>query len=514
MEFTNVGPFVLGVSITAVAAWVINRKLIKATMQATTASAEAERSKLETQVENVQKRHIELTEELACRESRIEQLQEERAQEIARRSAAEEQVKRIPELEEQVGEVQSRLNTTSARLLELEKERVELATTVEKDREAVAEKLRLIDEAKTQLSETFAALSSEALKSNNQQFLDLAKQSFETLQSGARIDLEQRQKAIAELVTPVKQSLENVDLKIQELEVARAGAYEGLKQQVITLAETEQGLRNETSNLAKALRSPKVRGVWGEMQLRRVIELAGMLEHCDFIEQGSVKTEEGSLRPDVLVNMPGGKIVVVDSKAPLDAYLDAIAQDDDNARNARLKDHARQVRNHVTLLSKKSYCQAFQPTPDYVVLFVPGEAFYAAAIEFDPSLIEFALTQGVVLAAPTTLIALLKAVAYGWREESLKENALEISDLGHDLYERLATMGEHVAKLGRSLDNAVESYNKTIGSLENRVLVKARKFKDLSVTNSKRSDLDQLDPIERVPRLLQAPEFASQTGSP
>lgn len=355
----------------------------------------------------------------------------------------------------------------------------------------------------------FAELSAVALQSNNQQFMNLAKQTLEGFQEGARVDLEQRQKTIADLVSPVRVSLDKVDLKIQEMEVARMGAYEGLKQQMTTLAVTEQGLRTETSNLVKALRSPKVRGVWGEMQLRRVIELAGMLEHCDFVEQDCVKTEEGLLRPDVLIKMPGGKSVVVDSKAPLEAYLEAIALDDDTARNLKLKDHARQVRNHVTALGKKSYSDAFQTTPDYVVLFVPGEAFYTAAIDQDPSLIEYGLEKGVILAAPTTLIALLKAVAYGWREESLKENALKISELGRDLYERLVTMGGHVTKLGRSLENAVESYNKTVGSLENRVLVTARKFKELSVTNGNGTEIEQLEPVERVPRLLQASEFSS-----
>jgi DNA recombination protein RmuC len=239
-----------------------------------------------------------------------------------------------------------------------------------------------------------------------------------------------------------------------------------------------------------------------------------MLEYCDFLEQSSAETEEGRLRPDVLVRLPGGKTVVVDSKTPLEAYLDAIALDDNAQRSAKLKDHARHTRDHVAKLGKKSYCDAFNPTPDYVVMFVPGEAFYAAAIEHDPSLIEYALKLGVVLAAPTTLIALLKAVAYGWREESLKENALEISELGRDLYERLAKMGEHVAKLGRSLDAAVDSYNKTVGSLETRVLVKARKFKDLAVTNGNRTDIDQLEPVERVPRLLQAPEYSTPTEPP
>lgn len=514
MDFIpNLSFLILGILISAVIALFVGRKLMAVASQTATANGEAQRSVVLAQLEASQKRSAELSSELTGREATIEHLLEERSEEIARRSAAEESAKRIPALEGQIAQTGKELEAASAKLVELEKQRVELATTLEKEREAFVEKVQLVDDAKTQLSGVFAELSAVALQSNNQQFMSLAKQTLEGFQAGARVDLDQRQRTIAELVAPVKQSLEKVDLKIQELEVARAGAYEGLKQQVTMLAETEQGLRTETSNLAKALRSPKVRGVWGEMQLRRVIELSGMLEHCDFFEQDSVQTEEGRLRPDVLVNMPGNKTVVVDSKAPLDAYLEAVAVDDDNIRKAKLRDHARQLRNHVTLLAKKSYSEAFKPSPDYVVLFVPGEAFYAAAIEHDPSLIEYALRLGVVLAAPTTLIALLKAVAYGWREESLKENAKEISELGCELYERLGTMGGHVRRLGKSLENAVDSYNKAVGSVENRVLVSARRFRDLKVSVAEGAEIEELEPIERIPRLLQAPEFSPSGGS-
>jgi DNA recombination protein RmuC len=506
----NLAFFVAGILFSAVAGLLICRKLINAASQTAAAKGASERSTLLVQLDASQKRGAEMSVEVSERERRIEQLVDERGQEIARRSAAEQLTKRIPELESQIVETRAKLDATSLKVVELEKQKSELTTTLEKDREVVVEKLQLVDDAKKELSGMFAELSAVALQSNNQQFIDLAKQTLGGFQEGARVDLEQRQKSIADMVNPVKVSLELVDRKIQEMEVNRVGAYEGLKQQVLTLAETEQGLRNETSNLAKALRAPKARGVWGEMQLRRVIELAGMMEHCDFLEQSSTQTEEGRLRPDVLVSLPGAKTVVVDAKAPLEAYLEAIALDDDNQRNAKLKDHARQVRNHVTMLGKKSYCEAFNPTPDYVVLFVPGEAFYAAAIEHDPSLIEYALKLGVVLAAPTTLIALLKDVAYGWREESLKENALDIIELGCELYERLAKMGDHIARLGKSLEGAVDSYNKTVGSIEGRVLVSARRFKDLKVTIAKGSVIEQLGPVELVPRLLQASKFTTQ----
>lgn len=509
MELTLSLTFLLiGIVITGVFALLICRRLIRNAEKEVMIKSEATRSIVMAELNTSQKSNEEMRAALIDKESRMELLQKQQSEEIARRAAAEEQVKRVSELEQQLSSERATLRAASSRVLALEKEKSELSVAVEKDRESFAEKVQLLDEAKKQLSGMFAELSSNALQSNNQQFLTLAKKTLEGVQDSAKLELDHRKKNIEDLIVPVKESLQRVGLQIQEMEVNRKGAYEGLQQQVLTLSQTEQSLRNETANLAKAMRAPKVRGVWGEMQLRRVTELAGMMEYCDFLEQSSLETEEGRLRPDLLVRMPGDKIVVVDSKAPLEAYLEAIAIDDDNLRNAKLADHARQVRAHVTALAKKSYCEALNTTPDYVVLFVPGEAFYAAAIEHDPTLIEYALRLGVVLAAPTTLIALLKAVAYGWKEESLKENALEISSLGRELYERLATMGEHVAKLGRSLDTAVESYNKTVGSLEGRVLVKARKFKDLAVTGN-RSELDQLEPVERVPRLIQAPEYTS-----
>jgi DNA recombination protein RmuC len=327
------------------------------------------------QLETVQNSNNELRAAIVEKESRIDLLQKEQTMEVERRAAAEEQVKRIPELQTKLMAEEENRSRTTERLLEAEKEKSELATAAQKDRESFEEKVQLLEDAKKQLSGMFAELSSVALQSNNQQFLDLAQQTLLGAQESARLDLDHRQKTIEGLIAPVNESLQRVGAQIHEMEINRQGAYEGLKQQVLTLAETEQALRSETSNLAKALRAPKVRGVWGEMQLRRVIELAGMLDHCDFLEQSTAETEEGRLRPDLLVGLPGGKIVVVDSKTPLEAYLDAIALDDDAQRSLKLKDHARQTRDHVTKLGKKSYCDAFNPTPDYVVMFVPGERF-------------------------------------------------------------------------------------------------------------------------------------------
>jgi len=392
-----------------------------------------------------------------------------------------------------------------------EVERVELATTLEQERKQTREKLAVLDEAQRRLSDAFKALAAEALKSNNQQFLELAKTRLETFQESAKGDLDKRQQAIGELVKPVKESLGKVDSKIQDLEKAREGAYQGLRELVGSLLESQKELRVETSNLGKALRRPQVRGRWGEIQLRNVVELAGMLAHCDFHEQQSTDTEEGRLRPDLLVHLPANKNVVVDSKAPLAAYLEAVEADDVETRAARLRDHARQVRNHVTALGRKSYFEQFDPAPEFVVLFLPGEVFFSAALQYDPELIEFGVNQNVIIASPTTLISLLRAVAYGWREEALAENARQISDLGKDLYKRLATMSEHMSKVGKGLTSATEAYNRAVRSLESRVLVSARKFKELGTTGAG-AEIDELSPVETTPRMLQSPELLSQRG--
>jgi DNA recombination protein RmuC len=375
-----------------------------------------------------------------------------------------------------------------------------LESALESERKTSNEKVELVTRASEELRNAFKAMASDALKSNNLSFLVLARESLERFQTEARGDLENRQKAVVDLVAPVRDSLNKVDAQIQHLEVERGKAYSALYTQVQSLITTQKELQSETGNLVRALRTPNVRGRWGEIQLRRVVEIAGMLSYCDFTEQQSVTTETGRLRPDLVVKLPGGKNVVVDAKTPLQAFLDAFETTDEETRRACLANHARQVRDHMKTLAGKNYWEQFDPTPEFVVMFLPGETFFSAALEQDPGLIEQGVLNHVIPASPTTLIALLKAVAYGWNQEKLARNAQQISLLGKELHDRLRLLTTHITAMGTGLDRAVESYNKTVGSLESRVLVSARKFAELGASVAE--DIPELEPIETTSRAL------------
>jgi DNA recombination protein RmuC len=415
---------------------------------------------------------------------------------------------RLRAREERVGELGGEVSAGREEAERLRREAAELrsrADRLESQREAearaAAEKLRLLDEARTQLADTFKALSSEALKSNNDQFLAIAKREMEALRESSKGDLDQRQQAITRLVQPLQETLGKVDKRIEEVEKTRREAYGSLTQHLTGLAASQAQLTSETARLGQALRAPNVRGQWGEIQLQRVIEMAGMSSHCDFCQQETFADDEGrAYRPDVVVRLPAGRSIVIDSKAPLDRYLDSLQELDDAGRQARLKEHAGQIRRHLGLLSKKKYWDQLQESPEFVVLFLPGENFFSAALEQDPTLIEYGVDNRVILATPTTLIALLKAVAYGWRQERAAENAQKVSELGQQLHERLRVFVEHFARVGKNLDQAIRSYNQSVGSLENRVMVSVRRFHELGAAAG--DEMPDLDAVDRQSRPL------------
>lgn len=387
-----------------------------------------------------------------------------------------------------------------------------LAASLEAERRSTADKIALLKEAEAKLRDAFAALSADALKQNTESFLQLARVQLGEFQKSATMDLEGRRKAIELLVEPLRESLTRVDTKLNEVERGRASSQAQLSEQLRSLTQAQQVLHTETSKLARSLRSPNVRGQWGEIQLRRVLEGAGLVEGTHFDMKDSTITEDGRLTPDVVVKLPGGKNVVVDAKVALSAYLDAMECEEEPAREAKLKDHARQVKDHVTRLGNKSYWAHFQPAPDIVVMFVPGEALLAAAMQHDTALLEFSMAKGVMLASPLSLIALLKAIAYGWQQETIAKNAQEISELGRNLYDRIAKLAEHFENVGRSLARAVQAYNGAVGTLESRVLVTARRLKDKGVTPSE--EFREVETIDQTPRLLGAPELIGLFDDP
>jgi DNA recombination protein RmuC len=382
-----------------------------------------------------------------------------------------------------------------------------LKSELEKERAVHAERLKSYTDADARLRETFQALSADALKTNNEVFLALAETRLREARTEATSDIDARKVAIENLLAPMAKTLEHVDREIKESERRRGETSAQLMQRIVSLDTAGQGLRDETRRLTDALKKPGVRGRWGELQLKRVVELAGMLEYCDFTEQRTIEGEDDTrIRPDVVVRLPGGKRIVIDAKAPLDAYLRALEAPDEAARLALLTEHARQVRTHITQLSAKNYFEKVASTPEFVVMFLPGEMFFSAALEHDPSLIECGVERRVIPASPTTLIALLRAVAYGWQQEAMEENARKISDLGKLLYESVRTLGQRFDTLGARLKSTLEAYNDAVGSLEGNVLVKARRFKELQAANGG-EEIKQLEPIDRVPRMLQAPEL-------
>jgi len=386
------------------------------------------------------------------------------------------------------------LDTTRQRLSEIESLKSQIENTLAAERASAAEKISALTDNNARLLDSFKALSADALRSNNQSFLELARESFGKLHQQSADELGKRQQAIDSMVKPIRESLEKVDAKIGEIEKSRASAYGALSEQLKSLGTAQTQLQAEAAKLSVALRSTTTAGTWGELQLRRVVEMAGMVSYCDFVEQES----SGALRADLVVRLPGGQQIVVDAKAPNDAYREAANASDDAVRTAKLAEHAAKVRTHIDALGSKNYWEQFQPSPEFVILFLPGDQFLSGALQADPTLIDRAIARKVLLATPATLIALLKAAAYGWRQEDVSRNAKVIADLGRDLHDRVATFAEHIENVGAGLKSTVGHYNKAIGSYESSLLPGARKLAELGAKGAK--ELPEPASVEIVPR--------------
>ncbi len=385
----------------------------------------------------------------------------------------------------------------------LREENIRLQSELEAERRSATEKQLAFNEARKQLGDSFNTLAAEALKHNSGEFLRLAQENFKQLHLKSQHDLEQKEKAVENLVKPIRETLEKTERQIREMEKERQQSYGSLSKHLESMSEAQRLLQTETRNLVQALRRPEVRGQWGEMTLKRLAELAGMVEHCDFFEQEQVRGTDGqALRPDMIVRMPDQREIVVDAKTPLDAYLSAMEASNDEERQTALARHARKVRDRVRELAAKSYWQQFKNAPDFVVLFIPGDQFLSAALDIDHKLLEDAMAEKVILATPTSFIALLRAVAYGWRQQALAENAEKIREVGEELYGRLGTFAEHLTRLGKSLDSSVGHFNSAVGSFDSRILPGARKFTEMGIHSKK--ELEEAQPIEKSVRAIQS----------
>ncbi len=405
----------------------------------------------------------------------------------------EERSRQIQQRDDEINQLRRELNAES-------QARVEAITKLEAAQKGFEEQRALLETMKAEMTDTFNALSSTALKSSSEDFLRLASEHLGKIVADTKGKLGEHKEAIDGMIKPLQEALKRYEEQIRMMEKTRHEAYGSLAEQLRALASTHENLQRETSNLVSALRKPQVRGRWGEMQLRRVAELSGMSVHCDFTEQQSMDTEKGRIRPDMIVHLPNDREIVVDSKVSLEAYLDALSAETEQERKAKMEKHAQQVRAHMNKLASKEYWSQFQRSPEFVVLFIPGESFLSAALDIDTTIIEDGIQKRVIIATPTTFIALLRAIAYGWRQEQMTKNAQEISELGRQLYERMRAMIQHFENIGLSLERAISSYNKAVGSMESRILPSVRRFKELGVTGAE--EIAILEQVDQIPRKL------------
>lgn len=427
-----------------------------------------------------QKRYTEQIAELERRASSAEAIVEERGRDIQKKEA-------------DISQLRNELDSER-------RARVEALTKLEAAQKSFEEQKRLLETMKTEMADTFNALSKSALESSNESFLTLASERLGKIVEETKGRLGEHQASINGLIKPLQEALKKYEEQIHTIEIRRKQDYTSLDEQIKMLVSTHQQLQKETSNLVTALRKPQVRGRWGEMQLRRVAELSGMSMHCDFTEQQSLDTEKGRIRPDMIVHLPMNRKVVVDSKVSLEAYLDAISAETEEEKKGKMERHAQQIRAHMNKLSSKEYWSQFQQSPEFVVLFIPGESFLSAALDIDNTIIEDGIQKRVIIATPTTFIALLRAIAYGWRQEQITKNAQEISELGRQLYERMSILVQHLENIGSNLEKAISAYNKAVGSMESRILPSVRRFKELGVTGAE--EIHVIEQIDQIPRRL------------
>jgi DNA recombination protein RmuC len=485
----------------AVAGWMAMKLRERSAYERGKADAISELASLKERLEARDAQILELRQKVEAGATETVRLATELKAESDRRATAEARGSLIPKYETEIEARGKRIMDMTQDLAKLQSALAQATARSEESKKHTDEKISSLSDLQEQLGAAFRAISAEALQSNNQAFLDLAASAMSRFQEAAKGDMDLRQQAIGEIVKPLKEQLEKVDTRIIEFEKERSGVIGAITQQVDSLVKAQQSLQAETKNLVHALRTPAARGRWGEVQLRRVVEMAGMVEYCDFEEQPHVETADGSLRPDLVVQLPNQRKIVIDSKVSLSAYLESLDATDENARVEKLKQHAEQVRAHLVRLSAKQYWDQFSQSPEFVVAFLPGETFFSAALEQDPSLVEFGVERRVILATPTTLIALLKAIAYGWKQEKLSANAREIRDLGKTLYDRMRTVAEHFTELRKNLDRTNQSFNKAVGTLEARVMPSARRFKELGAGSG--DEIPVVLELENSPRSLQ-----------